>query len=319
MATIKNNREGRVIYMKFDKFPEENSQLIRAEAQNNIDRLTADSAEHQENLQKRLNLEINSSGTKAVFRGIQMGAMIGCIFCVGVCVFDVIMLEMDAPILEIITMGVCILLGAVFGAIGGINHKPKGRAYERQLQEEAERLQKDVKTINEDAGLRCNNYRDAFENAVQEASTYFINNPITEEIAGMLWEQFKKQIDEADRSSSTQYVMEEFVFFTLEGSVYTSVKEKSRYGQPPTYRKEEYNFCEHRVEILDLERMAALAKALETALQLRGMTEYAQDISGTVPRITVQSERISDSEGREVKSIVTYSAANGSYQQLRSW
>lgn len=317
MATIKNNRKGRVIYMKFDKFPEENSQLIRAEAQNNIDRLTADSTEHQENLQKFLNYSKNNSGIKAIFSGIQMGAMLGCIACVGVCVFDVIKLEMDTPILEISTMGVCILLGAVVGIISGINHMPKVRAYERQLQEEDERLQKDVKTINDDANLRCSNYQDAFESAVQEASTYFINNPITDEIVGILWEQFKKKIDAADRAPSTQHVSEDFVFFTSEGSVYTYIMDESQHGQPKN-NMEEYNFYEHRVETLSLDRMTALAKALETALQLRGMTEYAQDISGTVPRITIRSERITDLE-RKVKSIVTYSAENGSYQPIRSW
>lgn len=296
--------------MKFDIFPEENSLLIEGEARSNIDRLTTESKAQQQKLHVLMNTENNRSGSNAIIGGMLTGGAVGLFVCFGVCTFDVLFLDMDAPILEIVSLVICIVLGVVFRAMGSNTHQSKAMTFERQLQEEVARLEKDIKTIQDDAQLRANNYLEAFESAVRDASAYFINNPIADEIVEFLWGYFKKQIDGANRSSSIENIAVHFVFTTTADSVYIG----SDLGRVM------YDFEQHRVEILNLERTTALAKALETALQLRGMTEYAADISGTVPTITIHSERkkILENE-RVVESTVTYSAANGNYQQARSW
>lgn len=194
--------------------------------------------------------------------------------------------------------GWCIGYSMFHGEVSSDRERKK--ALEQELEDAKADLFQKNKQVKDEADQKLKEYTAKFNQQVQEKSAEFAESKLCEQIALWAFEQYAKEIDDADRSSSEKKIE---VFGKL-----------CMYEDHVEFNDNVFDFKEQRVQNISkpIEQMAII-RVIATKLNLQIVMKYPQDLSGTENKVRL------DYDDNVARVTVHYYADNGNYIAESAW
>ena len=200
------------------------------------------------------------------------------------------------------SLSLIVILGVIGCFIGKIIDNGKHDKINKQAETEKERLEQEILQICIKNQKEYDEYEREFEAAVQARSIEYTGSELAQNVISWMTEGFCNDIKSFARDAHIEKIEVIFCFRVFADKILCNLGE--------------YDFIIHRCSNLkDDLSIAALARAIATALQVNVSVEYPQDISETPVSVDYTVQYSDDNAAVRM----VYSAINGFYRPVEQW
>lgn len=269
--------------MRYEIFPENNEKEIAQKANDQIKIIRNDFDDKMKRTKQRADSKKYSLSIGDYFLALFESFKPAIICAIIALVVDIIAFRNDTPILEVSTLVIVFIGVFVYYITEPIRSSAKIDKAKQEYKDAEGNIDLDIKTIRDDATYRIKSYKDSFEKAMDEEASYFLESKALPKIIDWMMPEFMNVISNAGNNKNDKIIEMSFLFSVTENDINIDNFDSSKSIKL-------FDYAENGLGSLDLIRVAGLARALQTSLQMRISMEYSEKM-GVMPKIQISEDR----------------------------